>query len=77
MRNDATAKKLLLRAFPAWTVNDLARPVAGMFPVLKYLNTIDKHMLHAGGILVRLFVSGVILNRRRVENNDIGVVALF
>lgn len=47
---------------------------AGSGPVLQSADTVDPHVLNTGRGLVRFFIGRVILDRCRVENDDIGKV---
>ena len=50
---------------------------AGVLTVLEHLNTVDKDMLHANSVLVRVFVGRSVANGRRIEDNDIGEHSLL
>ena len=67
----------LLLLFPARSAHHATGFGTGMFSVLENLNAIHKNVPDSGGILVWIFKSGVVLNFRRVENNDVGKITGF
>lgn len=62
---------------PAWTTDEPPGLGAGVISVLQNLDAVDKNVDHAGGILVGLIEGRMILNRRRVENHDIGEIVFL
>ena len=48
---------------------------AGMLAVLQDDLPVDEHVLHAGGVLVRLLEGRAIRDRRRIEDRDVGEIA--
>jgi hypothetical protein len=45
-----------------------------VFAILEHLHAVDKNVLHAGGILVRPVKRGMVLDGRRVKDDDVGIV---
>lgn len=50
---------------------------ASMLAVFQHLFAIDKHVHHAGGVLVWLDKRSVILNRFGIEDKDVSLVAFL
>src|SRR5207302_9889671 len=68
-------QSLLARtALVALPPHDATWPRIGVFAVLQHLNSVDQHVAHSGRILVRLLERSVVLDRVRIEHNDVCVI---
>lgn len=56
-------------------MDDLFRLRAGVFALAQDLDAIDKHIAHAGRILMRSFKRRMVLNAGGIEDHDIGEAA--
>ena len=61
---------------PAGTAHDATRFCSGVFPVFNHLVTVDKNVMDASGIVVRILESRMVLNSRGVKDHHIGEKAL-
>jgi hypothetical protein len=66
----------MLPAFPAGTAHDASRLGPGMLAIFEDLGAVDENVDHTRRVLVRIVERGVILDRTRVKEHDIGRKAL-
>src|SRR5438105_9042267 len=63
-----------LPSSPTWPTNHSPRQSAGVLAVPQDLYTVHENIAHARRILMRLVECRVVLNRFRIEDDDVGVV---
>src|SRR5262245_45531922 len=76
-RSAPRACTALSRSRKAAAVNDGARPLAGVPPVVEDDAAVDDHGRDADGILERIGEGGAVGDRRRIENHEIGGEPVF
>src|SRR3954451_10410731 len=62
-------------AGPAGTAYHAPRLGAGVLPALQHLHAVDEHVVDSRRQLLRLFERRMVLDRRRIEHDDVAVIA--
>lgn len=68
---------IIVLLFPTWSADNSAGFGAGMFAIFEHLCAVYENMDHAGCILVRFFISCMVSNCFRVENDDVRIISFF
>src|SRR5829696_3628271 len=63
-------------AGPAGTAHESAGLCAGVLAVLQHLHAVDEHVAHAGRKLLWLLERRMVLDRCRIEDHDVGIIAV-